>query len=151
MPFSDDEEILVNENFRLKTIILILGIGLFVFSLSNICFCTVNGCRTSIEALLVGWLAMLSGGATIAWLANPFLILSWILLIRNKKFAWLFSLIALLFAISFLTFQTVIENEAGHYNPIKKVGLGYWLWFSSCLTTFIGSLTLRIMKLKIHS
>ena len=148
MSFSGDEQILIDEKSKLKTIILLVGVGLFVFSLFNICFCTDNSCRTSIEALLIGWLAMLTGGAAIAWLANPFLIIGWVLLTKNKNSAWLFSLTALLFSISFLKFHTIIEDEAGHYNPIKRIGLGYWLWLSSCLTTFVGSLALRISKLK---
>lgn len=146
MPFSDDEQIIVEEKSKLKIVVLIAGIGLFSFSLFNISFCTDNGCRTSIEALLIGWLAMLTGGAAIAWLANPFLIVTWILLIKNKKSAWLFGLTACIISISFLKFNVIIENEAGHYNPITKIGFGYWLWLSSCLTTFIGSLTIRILK-----
>ncbi len=148
MPFSDDEQILVEEKSKLKTGILIVGIGLFAFSLFNVCFCTDNGCRTSIESLFIGWLAMLTGGAAITWLANPFLIITWILLIKNKKSAWLFGLIASIISISFLKFQVIIENEAGHYNSITKIGLGYWLWLSSCFTTFIGSMAIRILKYK---
>lgn len=148
MPFSDEEQILVEEKSKFKTIVLMTGIGLFIFSLFNICFCTDNGCRTSIEALLVGWFAMLTSGAAMTWLANPFLIISWILLKRNKNIAWIFSLTALLFSISFLQFSTIIENEAGHYNSIKRIGPGYWLWLSSCLATFIGSLTLQVLKYK---
>ena len=148
MPFSDDEQILVEEKSKLKEVVLILGIGLFVFSLFNFCFCTDNGCRTSIEALLIGWLAMLTSGAAITWLANPFLAISWILLTKNKKSAWVFGLIASLISISFLKFQIIIENEAGHYYPITRIGYGYWLWLSSCFTTFIGSLTIRILKHK---
>src|SRR6185437_13586453 len=117
MPFSDDEQILVEEKSKLKTAVLIVGIGLFAISLFNICFCTENGCRTSMEALLIGWLAMLTGGAAVTWLANPFLITTWILLTKNKKSAWIFGLTASIISISFLKFQVIIENEAGHYNP----------------------------------
>jgi hypothetical protein len=148
MPFSDDEQILVEEKSKLKTVVLIVGIGLFVSSLFTTCFCTDNVCRTSIESLLIGWLAMLTGGAAITWLANPFIIVAWILLAKNKKFAWLFGLTASLICFSFLKFPIIIENEAGQYNPITKIGLGYWLWLSSCLTTFIGSLIIRIEKRK---
>jgi len=148
MPFSNEEHILVEENSKLKTVVLVVGIILFTFSLFNICYCTDTGCRTSIEALLIGWLAMLTGGAAITWLANPLVIIAWILLAKNKKSAWLFGLTASIICISFLKFQVIIENEAGDYNPITKIGLGYWLWLSSCLTTFIGSLTLRILKYK---
>ena len=148
MPFSDEKQILVEEKSKLKAVVLIVGIGLFIFSLFYTCFCTDNVCRTSIEALLIGWLAMLTGGAAITWLANPFLIITWILLTKNKKPAWLFGLTASIISISFLKFQVIIENEAGHYNSITKIGLGYWLWFSSCLATFIGSLTIRLSKHK---
>ena len=103
MPFSDDEQILIEKKPKLKNAVFIVSIGLFLLSLFNICFCTANGCRTSLEALLIGGLAMLTGGAA-------------------------------------------IENEAGDYNPISKVGIGYWLWLSSCATTFIGSLAVRIFR-----
>lgn len=62
MPFSNDEQIVVEEKSKMKTAILIIGVGLFFISLCNICFCTNNQCRTSIEAFLIGWLAMLTGG-----------------------------------------------------------------------------------------
>ena len=79
MPFSRHVQILGEEKYKIKkTVILIVVIGLFIFSLFNICFCTNNGCRTSIEALLIGWLAMLTGGAAITWLANPLLIIAWV-------------------------------------------------------------------------
>ena len=146
MPFSDDEQILVEEKSKLKTIVLIVGVVLFIFSLFNICFCTDNGCRTSMEVFFIGWLAMLTGGAAMTWLANPFIITAWILLVKNKKAAWAFALIASLISLSFLKFEFIIGNEAGHYNQISKVGLGYWLWLSSCVTTFVGILTIRILK-----
>lgn len=146
MPFLDDEQILIEEKSKLKTVVLCLTIGLFVASLFNISFCTDNGCRTSMETFLIGWLAMLTGGAAISWLANPFLIIAIILLTKNKNYSWLFGLTALLFSLSFLNFNKIIENEAGHYNIIKSIGIGYWLWFFSCLTAFVGGLTIAIIK-----
>lgn len=146
MPFSDEEPILEEPKSRFKSIILILSAALFVLSLFNFCFCTVNNCRTSIEALLIGWIAMLTGGAAISWLANPFLITAWILLTNNKKSAWVFALIAVFFSATFLNFKVVIQNEAGQYAAITRVGLGYWLWLTSCTTTFIGCLTLRWLQ-----
>jgi hypothetical protein len=151
MPFSNDEVIIEEEKSKLKIPVLITGLGLFVISLFNISFCTDNSCRTSIETLLIGWLAMLTGGAGLTWFANPLLIISWVLIAKNKKAAWLFGLFATLVSISFLKFQVVIENEAGHYNPITKIGVGYWLWLSSCATTFIGSVIIRVLKFKSNS
>lgn len=146
MSFSDDEEIIIVEKSKLKLLFILAGIGLFITSLFNYCFCTETICRTSFEALLLGGLAMLTGGAAITWLANPFLIISWILLTKNKNSAWVFSLTALLLSLLFLNFHTIIENEAGHYKTIMKIGLGYWLWLASCGITFIGCLTIRIKK-----
>jgi hypothetical protein len=146
MPFATDDPIFEEENSKLAMPVLILSIALFALSLCGFCFCTQNGCRTSIEAFLVGWLAMLADGAATAWLANPFLIVSWVLLARNKKAAWILSLVALLLCGSFLRFHVIIEDEAGHYNPILKVRSGYWLWLSSAASTFAGSLIIRVLR-----
>ena len=96
MPFATDDPIFEEESSKLTVPVLILSIALFALSLCNFCFCTQSGCRTSIEAFLIGWLAMLGGGAATAWLANPLLIIAWILLARNKKAAWILALVALL-------------------------------------------------------
>ena len=148
MPFSGDEHIIIEPKSKFKTFVLFFAIGLFTVSLFNIAFCSDKGCRTSIEALLIGWLAMLTGGAGISWLANPFLFIAWFLLTKNKKSAWLFALIAVFFSTTFLNFKVIIENEAGHYNPITRIGIGYWFWLASCVTTFIGSLTTRLLRPK---
>jgi len=66
MPFSDDEQIAINKISRVQTIVLIISVGLFVASLFTVAFCTDNGCRTSLEVFLLGWLAMLTGGAAIS-------------------------------------------------------------------------------------
>ena len=143
MPFPDDYPIPEEPKTKFKIIVLILSMGLFIISLFNIGFCTDNNCRTSMEALLIGWLAMLTGGAAISWLANPFLVIAWVLMTKNKKSAWIYALISLFFSAIFLGFNVVIQNEAGHYNAITRVGLGYWLWLASCSTTFIGCLAIR--------
>ena len=146
MPFSDDEQIVIEKKSKIKTTVLMVSIGLFAFSLFNVAFYTETDFRSSIEALLMGWLAMLTGGAAMTWMANPFLIVSWIFLVKNKKSAWIFGLISSLISISFLKFHVIIEDEAGNYNVISRAGLGFWLWFSSCLTAFVGSLILSIIN-----
>ena len=151
MPFSDDEQILIKEKSPLKTAILILSIGLFFFSLFNVSFCTRERCWSSIEAFSMGWLATLMGGAALTWLANPFLIIAWILLFRNKHYSWVFALFALLICLSFLLFDVIIDNEAGIERSISKVSIGYWLWLSSCTVTFIGSFIIKLFKLNKYS
>lgn len=149
MPFSNDEQILIVKKSKLKTAVLIIGTGLFIFSLFNKCYCTAEGCASSLGVLLIGWLGALTGGAALTWLANPFLIITWVLIAKNKRYAWIFSLIAALISISFLKFDSVIKNEAGHYETITGTAIGYWLWFSSCFVTFTGSILLRVFE-RIH-
>lgn len=144
MPFSDHEQIQIQKKSKLKTAVLIIGLGMFFISLFTTCFCTNVGCKSSIEAFAFGWLALFFGQAAFAWLANPLIIIAWVLLIRDKKSAWIFGFIATISSLLFLVFPTVIENEAGTYSQITKIQLGYWLWLSSCFVTFLGSLVLRI-------
>lgn len=108
----------------------------------------MQGCRTSIDALLLGWLTMLTGGASLSWLANPLLFISWILLMKNKKYNLLFSFLASIMCLSFLMFTSIIDNEAGTINPIIKIGIGYWLWVCSCTITFSGGLLIRFIQTK---
>jgi hypothetical protein len=130
---------------RLKPVVLSISIGLYVLSLLGDGYCTNNSCRSSFELLLMGGIGMLlGGGAALAWLATPLLVVSWVLLTRNKKAAWLFGLAAVVCCLYFLRFKVVIDDEAGNYRTITKIGWGYWLWLASCATTCIGSLTLRI-------
>ena len=151
MPFSDDEPILITEKSTLKTFILISGISLYFFSLFSNCFCTANNCMTSFQALALGWFDIFIGGAAgtaASWFGNPFLILSWFLLAKNNNWAWIVAMVASFLSLLFLKSEVIIENEAGYITPIIKIGLGYWLWLSSCLTTLVGSLTIRIIKFK---
>lgn len=99
-------------------------------------------------ALLLGWAGIVSGGAAFSWIANPMLVVAWRLLAKNKKNAWIFGLLAALFSISFLAFKTVIANEAGTYSTILKIGISYWFWLASCVTTFVGSVILSLLHKK---
>jgi hypothetical protein len=143
MPFSNDETILMAKQSNAQKTLLLLSIGLFVLSLFNICFCTSQGCRSSSEALLIGWLAMFACDAAVTWLANPFLFVAWVLMAKQKRLAWVFALLAAVLSSLFLTFEVVIENEAGQFNAITKIGLGYWLWLASCVATLVGSLLIK--------
>jgi hypothetical protein len=146
MQFSDLEPMVVEKKSKLEPFVAGIGIGLFLLSLFNICFWTDNSCRSSLEVLLIGGIAMLTGGAAIAWLANPLLVVAWVLLARNKRGAWLFGLAAVIICLYFLHFKVVIDDEAGNYRRITRIGIGYWFWLASCVTTFVGSLTIRILK-----
>jgi hypothetical protein len=146
MPSKRNKQIVSYKISRIQTVALIVSIVLYITSLFTVAFCSGDGCRTSLEVLFLGWFATLTGGAGISWLANPLLILSWLLLRKSSSKTWIFALLATVLAILFLNFETIIKDEAGHYEQITNVGLGYWLWLTSCIVILVGSLTKRQTK-----
>lgn len=90
-------------------------------------------------AFLLGWMNLF--GAGICWLANPFLIFSWIFQMSgSKKNSFILAILALFFSLLFLLFGNVLVNEAGQHSEITSYGIGYWLWLGSCGINFIGTL-----------
>jgi hypothetical protein len=88
--------------------------------------------------LVFGWMGLLSG--TFAWLANPLLFGSWVLLAMSKyRVAFYLSLGALLFAVSFLLHSEVISSTKPSYSKIVGYGIGYWLWIASALILAVGA------------
>lgn len=127
------------EDHPIKKVVFVTSLLLFLVSLTQQCYCTTADCGDSIMAFLLGWAALLSGGAGIAWLANPLLIASWILLRKNLKATMFLSVGAVLFSLSFLLFDSVIANEAGHKQIIISYKTGFWLWVSSSMIMLVGT------------
>ncbi len=93
--------------------------------------------------LLIGWMGVFFG--VFAWLANPLLVLSWLLCLRGKQGAALIvSIAAVLFALSFLLHSTIIASEAPTYRAVTGYGVGYWLWLASMLIMAAGTLHLYL-------
>ncbi|MCL1679432.1 hypothetical protein M2T92_10380 [Elizabethkingia miricola] len=93
----------------------------------------------SIACLLLGWAEIFEGG--IAWLANPLLFISWLLLlIKQPKISTPLSLMAFLLSLSYLSASTITVNEGGSKAAITSYGLGYYLWLASSISLFIGNL-----------
>jgi hypothetical protein len=150
MPYDPNRNYVEEKPFPrlLRVLFIIVSILLFFISCFYICYCTTDRCRTSIEALLIGWLAIFDGGPGMAWIANPLLLITWILFSKRHRLALFFSIVTALISLSFLGYNKIIDNEGGTINSIIKIGPGYWLWLSSCLTTFLGVLTMLIYKFK---
>ncbi len=129
-----------NRNLRL------FSIALFAISLTQKCYCTTSTCGDSIIVVLIGWLGLFSGGATLTWLANPFLVMSWILLEKNLKASMLFSVLAGLLSLAFLMFDGIVDTEAGHVREIVSYKSGYWLWLSSCWVMLVGTFWLQLKE-----
>lgn len=88
--------------------------------------------------LISGWLGLFVG--VFAWLANPLLFASWFLLAISKhRAAFLVSLGAFLFAMSFLLHSEVISSTKPTYSKIIGYGIGYWLWIASVLILVVGA------------
>jgi hypothetical protein len=147
---------------NLTKLTIILSAAFYFTSLTQTAYCT-GDCKSSIMVLLVGLLGILTEmgalisfiidkingetssissdiGATFTWLANPIILIALIILRDNKRIALVLSISSTILIVAFLLFDKVINNEAGHYNKITELKLGYWLWLLSSMTILIGSL-----------
>lgn len=121
------------------------SIGVYVFALTQDAY-YVEGHDPKAWALafgllLVGWIGVLGG--YYAWVANPFLFLSWFFLHKKKYlYGLLVSAISVLLMLSFLSYKTILTSENMTYLKIVWRGPGYWLWVVSgvlsLLSSFIG-------------
>jgi Na+/proline symporter len=100
-----------------------------------------------IGIVAIGWLGLwginASNPVNAAWLANPLLFVSWILLFwkRATIIARIVSGAALLAGALLLFADTIGPfNEGSGGNHITGYPLGYWLWLTSMLCAFIAAI-----------
>jgi hypothetical protein len=138
----------IRSNMVKRYLIPTISIVIFITSLTQNDFCTTRSCGDSIASFISGFIGVFMGGATISWLANPLLFVSWgCFLSRSIKTSLIISLLALLLSLSFLTFKEVMVDEAGHMGQIISYQAGYWLWVLSALTMVIGNgVSLLLLK-----
>ncbi|WNM20358.1 hypothetical protein [Flavobacterium capsici] len=103
----------------------------------------------SLYAFLFGWISILFITG-IPWLANLFLFFSWLLLLFKSNLSLYSSILAVLFSLSFLLFETVVTNEGGVSRKIIGYGTGYWLWLSTCIVNCIGIFIIKVIDNKIN-
>ena len=132
---------------NVRMICMLGSMFLYIISLIPECYCAPQ-CVSSFAALLVGWMGLYSLGASLSWLANPAIWLAWMYLKRKPKRALGFAIAATLLAASFLLFDEVVTNEAGHMGRIISYKAGYWLWLSSMVFMLGGSIVVLFSKNK---
>lgn len=82
----------------------------------------------------------------IAWLANPVIAVTWILYLRDARFAALISAVtALGLTLCFLWVKYILGPGPEGVNvadfemrPIISYGIGYWLWVASAAVLAAG-------------
>jgi len=132
---------------KIKKIVTLFSIGLFIVSLPQDCFCTSSNCVNSFMALISGWMGVIGGDiAGIAWFANIFLLLSWIFTLNNVRYAIWTSLLSTLFCLTFLLGKKVIINEAGQSGAITAYKAGFVLWVISSIVMSFGNMILIAIK-----
>nr|WP_294943951.1 hypothetical protein [uncultured Mucilaginibacter sp.] len=118
-----------------------ISCGVYLASLTQTGYCTEANCDSiGIGCLVGGIIGVLSGGAALTWLANPFIFTSWFTVYNNPKLSIFASIAAVLIALSFLLFNQIMKDEAGNYSKITAYGLGYWLWLLSAAIMVAGNL-----------
>lgn len=136
---------MASKNNNIQKIGLFISLGTFAVSLTQKCYCTTAQCGDSLAVFISGAFGVFFGGAALVWLANPLLILSWILALRKPKWSLMFSVLALGIALLFLGFPSIIDNEGGHRNQIISYEPGYWLWVAS-MAAIVAVNVIRLAK-----
>ncbi len=135
-----------------KIIVFSLSITLFLISLTQPAYyidrTDYDAWANSFYLLIFGWSGLLAGGATIAWLANPLIFLSWIFFFIKPKVSLILSLVATLLSASFLCFNTIISSEETSYSTITERKAGYWLWLISIAIFSISTLIIYYFERK---
>lgn len=150
-------------NKKVNSYIFYTSFALFIISLTQESYCT-NQCGDSLAVFLAGWIGVLfevgaltdlllnidtigevnyTIGATFSWFANPALLIAWLTYRESKTTSLVFTILSLALMLSFLMFDKVLDNEAGHYNAIVSYKAGYWLWLSSSAVLAAGALLRR--------
>jgi hypothetical protein len=126
--------------------IVLLSLICFLISLNQITFYeSINYKEHTYgwKILTFGWIGIFNGNfISIAWLANPALILSWFNF-KKLDISFKYSIISLLFSLFFVIYDTFTKDI--QYPNYSK---GFYFWISSILIMFFGNLYFITRKIK---
>ena len=111
---------------------------MFLLSLTQESFSVNNeGEYLGVLVLIYGFMAMFSGGISIVWWANMFIVISG-MYYKTKK-ALFFSFLTFMLALSFFLFDKIqIGFGANKIGEITGYGTGYFLWLASFIIMTFG-------------
>lgn len=85
------------------------------------------------SALLMGWMGILGHTPVfMSWLANFFFFIAYLMPARKKTGRIIFSLLSVLFGLTFLAVKEIPESEGGQ-EMLTTPGIAFWFWISSFL------------------
>ncbi|BDS07422.1 hypothetical protein NT6N_24620 [Oceaniferula spumae] len=121
----------------MKTLLLISCGLIYVASLFFPVFEPSEGDPTYI----LGLIALLFGWGNYPWFANPLLFASYIFLFKRRySLAVLLSGSGVILGLSTLLMVEIPRDGSGQKTSIDGYGLAFYLWMSSLLLTFLGTL-----------
>jgi len=130
----------------MRNVHYVLALSAVVYLASLTCpqaFCVSGNCTAwpGYGALLFGWLTVGQCWANSTWLANPLLLLAWILIVLGRRIpAAVSAVAALAVSASFLAADKVIVNDGGFELMMTGVRLAYWLWLVSMAIALVAAL-----------
>ena len=138
----------------IEKVLVRLSLICFLFSLFLPAFSVY---RPSITKLITfpGWYTFLLGstslfldfGQSFVWLANIiFIVALWSMNKNERLFFWL-SLLLIIQATFFLSFETIKWTGSGRLDYIESVGFGYWVWLVSFLLLLCASIINRLRSI----
>lgn len=135
---------------KIRKTIWIISLSILGISLLCPTYCTNVQCSplgSGLTDLLFGWAgAIFVGNPYYAWFANPFFITA---IFTNRKvpvLSLIFSVLAVVIALTFLKGGPVLLNEAGHMGYITKLQIGYWLWLASMVVLVAASVVAIMLR-----
>jgi hypothetical protein len=131
--------------------LLLASVALFVFALFLPFAYDTRSSTPGWLALVFGWIYVF--GESLAWLANPFLLLTWLfLLIRWPRAAIGSASIALFFAIPFIFGPTISTGWGDSVRRLPQTpDTGYILWIGSILAGMFSAIRLHGRALDEHA
>jgi hypothetical protein len=146
--------------------LILLSVTAYIACLPLVAFSLVpgpSGGWTSWHVLIYGWIGLVAASQNaphLIWLANPVLLVGWVLVLAaltdgssrgidgSSRGIVVAAVWASGFALAIAAFSLrpigIVDNEGGVAVPIVSRGAGYWLWLLSMVCAFASAILLPV-------